>query len=124
MHDPVADGSCFPKARQYVPRTETVLQSPFIDSRGIANGTCAIEICRNRVVCRQQYRLGTFSQMTLDSLAQSIDVHRTYIRYQTLMTYDLEVISLAAVLDFTSKNLILRSTIGDQVENRQRRTVD
>jgi hypothetical protein len=40
------------------------------------------------------------------------------------MKYDLDVISLAAGLDFTSKNLILRSTIGDQVENRQRKTVD
>jgi hypothetical protein len=33
------------------------------------------------------------------------------------MTYDLEVTSLAAVLDFRSKNLILRSMIAGQVAN-------
>jgi hypothetical protein len=35
----------------------------------------------------------------------------------TLMTYDLEVISLPADLGFTSKNLILRSTIAGQIAN-------
>jgi hypothetical protein len=69
------------------------------------------------VVYRQENRLGNFSQMTLDSLAQSLDMNRTYIRYHDIdMTYDLEVISLAAVLDFRSKNLLLRSmTVGQLV---------
>ena len=104
-----------------------VLHVPFVDNRRIANGTCAIEFFRTRAICGQQYRLGTFSQNTLDSLAQSIDVHRIYISHQNIddiNILDLDVIFLAAGLDFTSKNLILRSTIGDQVENGQRRTVD
>ena len=54
--------------------------------------------------------------MTLDSLAQSLDMNRTYIRYHDIDDIDLEVISLAAVLDFRSKNLILRSmTVGQLV---------
>jgi hypothetical protein len=37
-----------------------------------------------------------------------------------LMRYDLEVQSLAAVLDFSSKNLILRSMTAGQVANGRR----
>ena len=40
------------------------------------------------------------------------------------MRYDLEVQSLAAVLDFSSKNLILRSMTAGQVANGRRWVID
>ena len=116
MHDPVAEGSCFPKTRQYVPRTEIFLQKSFLDILRVANRTCTIKFGRICVVVRHDYRFGTRSQMTLDSLTQSISTGQTFDTV-TVMIYDFEATSFAAVLGLSSKNLILCSAIADQVAN-------